>query len=79
MEHTKSAKTGYQITTPKVAYWVPNCFWTIPHPLGVSPDVCALLGIAMPVLCPLKVWQLHRSRPWAIMDPSQPKGVGVQK
>ena len=82
MEHTKSeifAKTGYQITTPEVAYWVPNCFWTIPHPFGVSPDVCVLLGIAKPVLCPLKVWQLHRSRPWAIMGPSQPEGRGVQK
>ena len=61
---------GYQITTPEVAYWVPNCFWAIPHPFGVTPEVCALLGIAELVLCPLKVWQLHRSRPLA-MGPSQ--------
>ena len=70
---------GYQITTPEVAYWVPNCFWAIPHPFGVSPEVCALLGIAEPVLCPLKVWQLHQSRPQG-HGPQPAQGVGgVQK
>ena len=68
---------GYQITTPEVAYWVPNCFWAIPHPFGVSPEVCVLLGIAKPVLCPLKVWQLHRSRPGP-MGPSQARVGGAK-
>ena len=54
---------GYQIIIPKVASWVPNCSWAIPHPWGVSPDVCTLLGVTEPVLYPPKVWQFDKARP----------------